>query len=80
MVTPMDYQEQVAIGANVNAGIQKGLDAQIGAGQYDPGLIAAVAQALLIQLDQAGLGIVRKGQRYAENTDAFKGGSNNVSV
>jgi hypothetical protein len=56
----MSYEEQVAIGANVNAGIQRGLDQQLGVGQYDPAIIATIAQSLLIQLDQAGLKIGRK--------------------
>lgn len=54
----MNYEDMVGIGANLNSAIQKTLR------EYDitdqPDLIGALAQAVLIQLDQAGYQIVRK--------------------
>jgi hypothetical protein len=55
----MNYEDQVAIGSNLNAAIQQTLreyeiDAQ------DGQLIGALAQAILVQLDRAGYQIVRK--------------------
>lgn len=55
---PLSYEDQIGIGANVNSAIQQALDRHLGT--YDPGLIAAIAQALLVQLDQAGYCIERK--------------------
>jgi hypothetical protein len=53
----MDYQDMLAIGGNLNSAIQQTLrEYQID----NPDLIGALAQAVLIQLDQAGYKIVRK--------------------
>jgi hypothetical protein len=53
----MSYEEMVAIGGNINSAIQQTLrEYQID----NPDLLGALAQAILIQLDQAGYKIVRK--------------------
>jgi hypothetical protein len=54
----MKYEDMLAIGGNLNSAIQKTLR------EYDitdqPELVGALAQAVLLQLDQAGYQIVRK--------------------
>lgn len=53
----MNYQDQVAVGANINSAIERVLR------EYDvlsPDLLGALASAILVQLDQAGYQIVRK--------------------
>lgn len=59
----MNYEDQVAIGSNLNAAIQQTLrEYQVEVEGLDSGqLIGALAQAVLIQLDRAGYQIVRKG-------------------
>lgn len=63
----MDYQDQVAIGANLNEAIARALQGRmpIRALQSwmpipNPQVISDVAQAVLVQLDRAGYQIVRK--------------------
>lgn len=64
----MTYEDQVAIGSNLNDAISRALTEQLGPG-YDRrsdliadagSLIGAIAQAVLVQLDQAGYQITRK--------------------
>lgn len=56
----MDYQDQVAIGNVFNEAIQRVL-ADYGISYMDqPGLVSALAQAILVTLDQANYQIVRK--------------------
>lgn len=54
----MTYEDQLAIGGNLNAAIQMALS------EYDldqrPELVSAIAQAVLVQLDRAGYQITRK--------------------
>jgi hypothetical protein len=53
----LTYEEMLAIGGNLNSAIQQTLrEYQID----NPDLIGALAQAILVQLDQAGYKIVRK--------------------
>jgi hypothetical protein len=54
----MAYEDMGAIGGNLNAAIERTLEQQLG--EANPQLIAALAQAVLVQLDQAGYQIVRK--------------------
>lgn len=58
----MDYQDQLAVGNAFNQAIQRVLtDYGITSYNYDqPALVSALAQAILIQLDQASYQIVRK--------------------
>jgi hypothetical protein len=53
----MTYEDQLAIGANLNSAIEKTL---VEYGVDNPDLLGALAQAVLIQLDRAGYQIVRK--------------------
>lgn len=53
----MNYEDMVGIGANINAAIERALHAQ---NIQDPVLVGEIAQAILLQLDQAGYQIVRK--------------------
>jgi hypothetical protein len=59
----MNYEDQVAIGANLNEAIERVLTG-FGIPQlYGPTwtqLISAIAQSVLVQLDQAGYQIVKK--------------------
>jgi hypothetical protein len=54
----MTYEDQVAIGSNLNAAIQQTLR-EYGVDQQDGQLLGALAQAILVQLDRAGYQIVR---------------------
>jgi hypothetical protein len=54
----MTYEDQVAIGANLNSAIERTLEQQLG--ESNPQLIAALAQAVLVQLDRAGYQITKK--------------------
>jgi hypothetical protein len=58
----MNYEDQVAIGTNLNAAIQQTLrEYQVEVEGLDGGqLVGALAQAVLVQLDRAGYQIVRK--------------------
>jgi hypothetical protein len=56
----MTYEDQVAIGANLNSAIEQTLR-EYGVDQQDGQLLGALAQAILVQLDRAGYQIVRKG-------------------
>jgi hypothetical protein len=53
----MTYEDQLAIGANLNSAIEKTL---VEYGVDNPDLLGALAQAVLIQLDRAGYQIVKK--------------------
>jgi hypothetical protein len=64
----MTYEDQVAIGSNLNDAISRALTEQLGP-EYDRrsdliadagSLIAAIAQAVLVQLDQANYKIEKK--------------------
>jgi hypothetical protein len=61
----MDYQDQLVIGNAFNQAIQSVLS-DYGNSYLDqhldhqPALVSAIAQAILIQLDQSGYQIVRK--------------------
>jgi hypothetical protein len=55
----MTYEDQVAIGANLNSAIEQTLR-EYGVDQQDGQLLGALAQAILVQLDRAGYQIVRK--------------------
>jgi hypothetical protein len=60
----MNYEDQVAIGTNLNAAIQQTLReyrvGEAGIDIQDGELVGALAQAVLVQLDRAGYQIVRK--------------------
>jgi hypothetical protein len=58
----MAYEDQVAIGSNLNAAIQQTLREYNVLDQHQQGgeLIGALAQAILVQLDRAGYQIVKK--------------------
>jgi hypothetical protein len=55
---PMGYEDMVAIGGNLNTAIERVLEQQLG--EINPQLVAALAQGILVQLDQAGYKIERK--------------------
>jgi hypothetical protein len=58
----MNYQDQLAIGNAFNEAIHRVL-ADYGIAYYDqPGMVSALAQAILVALDQANYQIVRSSQ------------------
>jgi hypothetical protein len=48
----MTYEDQVAIGANLNSAIERTLEQQLG--ETNPQLIAALAQAVLVHIMRTG--------------------------
>jgi hypothetical protein len=56
----MTYEDQVAIGSNLNAAIEQTLMEYGVLDQQEGQLVGALAQAVLVQLDRAGYQIVKK--------------------